>query len=170
MGPGVEAPSQGGVAGRLQEGRREPGHGDQYESSPHERNGDPWRGPDYERDGGRGFEEHRRPDDEAGHTGVPNGVDGETRPAYAGEEGVVYDLDEPDYPDHEKRRRGVGEQQQGHLVQEVVCYGQPRKGCALDLGLAEGVAAEEQRRILGGGEEGFGVGVAYPAVAPPREG
>src|SRR4051812_10187300 len=51
----------------------------------------------------------------------------------------------------------------------MIRSGQPREGRALDLRLPEGVAAEEQRRSLGGGKEGFRVGVRHPAIAPPRE-
>src|SRR5918995_5030547 len=58
----------------------------------------------------------------------------------------------------------------GVPAQEVVRRGQTREGRALDLGLPEGVAAEEERRMLGGREERIGVGVRYPAVAPPGEG
>src|SRR5215204_212329 len=55
-------------------------------------------------------------------------------------------------------------------AEEMVCGGQSREGCALDLGLPEGVTAEEQRRVIGSGEARFGVGVRDPAVAPARQG
>src|SRR3954466_14897506 len=51
----------------------------------------------------------------------------------------------------------------------MIRSGQPGEGRALDLWLPEGVAAEEQRRGFGGGEERVRVGVRHPAVAPPRE-
>src|SRR5215204_1377695 len=57
---------------------------------------------------------------------------------------------------------GVGEQR--------VSGGQPREGCALDLRLPESVAAEQQRRVIGGDEAWFGVGLCNPAVAPPDKG
>src|SRR5919107_4024381 len=55
-------------------------------------------------------------------------------------------------------------------AEEMVCGGQARKGCSLDLGLSEGVAAEQQWRTTGGDEAWFGVGVRDPAVAPPGQG
>src|SRR5215207_11580817 len=75
----------------------------------------------------------------------------------------------------EQGRRGVGEKQGGRGVsgvaaEEMVRGGEARQGCALDLGLPEGVAAEQQWRVIGGDEAWFRVGVRNPAVAPPGEG
>src|SRR5829696_1759531 len=55
-------------------------------------------------------------------------------------------------------------------AEQIVRGGQSGEGGALDLGLAEGVAAEHQGRMVGGDEAWLGVGLRDPAVAPAGEG
>src|SRR5215218_1014397 len=59
---------------------------------------------------------------------------------------------------------------EGVPAEEMVCGGQSREGCALDLWLSEGVATEDQRLVIGGDEAWFRVGLCNPAVAPAGEG
>src|SRR5215211_3343881 len=58
----------------------------------------------------------------------------------------------------------------GVAAEKMVCGGKSREGCALDLGLPEGVAAEKQRRVIRDDEAWYRVGVRNPAITPPGEG
>lgn len=91
------------------------------------------------------------------------GVEWEAFFSHPGEERIMHDLHKPDQTDHEQRRREVGQQQVLQLnpwllfPEQGARGGEAGEGGALDLGLGEGVPAEDQ----GGGvlreKEGLGV-------------
>ena len=60
-----------------------------------------------EEQGGRRLDQHRRSDDVGREAGVSVGVEGEPAGANPVEERIVHYLNEPDYADHNQRRREV---------------------------------------------------------------